>query len=70
LDPDILDIIATTYPRLIDTNKEKLRSWRQLNNGMYIEVNLSAQDIKQFCLQAIELASLSNDDWQVDIKNA
>jgi uncharacterized protein with ParB-like and HNH nuclease domain len=67
LDPDILDIIASKYPRFIDTSKERLRSYRQLKNGKFVEMNLSAQNIKQFCLQAIETADLSSDDWQVEV---
>jgi uncharacterized protein with ParB-like and HNH nuclease domain len=67
LDPEILDTIAAKYPRFIDTNKEQLRSYRQLKNGKFVEMNLSAQNIKQFCLQAIETADLSTDDWQVEV---
>jgi len=67
LDNDALEHITQNYPRLIDANKEKLRSARQLNNGKYVEVNLSAVHIRQFCLQAIEMANISTDDWQVQI---
>lgn len=67
LDPEILDTIAAKYPRFIDTNKERLRSYRQLKNGKFVEMNLSAQNIKQLCLQAIETADLSTDDWQVEV---
>jgi uncharacterized protein with ParB-like and HNH nuclease domain len=66
LDSDILDTIATNYPNLINEDKDKLRTWRQLKNGKYVETNMSAQYSKLYCNRAISMADLSDDDWQVE----
>lgn len=47
---------------------KKFRAIRQLKNGAYIEVNLSAQSIQRFCVQAIETIELTTDDWKVITK--
>jgi hypothetical protein len=39
---------------------------RQLQNGVFINVNLSARDINAFCIKAIETAELSTEEWQVE----
>ncbi|MDD4439901.1 MAG: hypothetical protein PHS04_17995, partial [Tissierellia bacterium] len=58
--------IATNYPNLINEDKDKLRTWRQLKNGKYVETNMSAQYSKLYCNRAISMADLSDDDWQVE----
>lgn len=65
LDSDALDQIAAHFPRLINASEEGLRSSKPLKNGKYVEVNLSAQSIRQFCVQAIEMADMTTEEWQV-----
>ncbi len=66
LDEDEFREMVQDYPRLINWNSQKLRHKRKLNNGAFIEVNLSAKNINSFCLKAIERFGLSSEDWQVE----
>jgi len=44
-----------------------LRDTRRLANGVFIEVNLSSDNIRKFCLKALETAEFSVDDWEVKL---
>jgi uncharacterized protein with ParB-like and HNH nuclease domain len=66
LEPDLFAKLADEYPRFISADAGKFRSHRQLGNGLYIEVNLSAQNVFRFCNQAIESIGLSSEDWMVE----
>lgn len=65
LESDKFEIIAQNFPRYLGKDKSKFRAIRQLQNGFFIEVNLSAQSIQKFCSQAIETIELTSDDWSV-----
>ena len=65
LEPDKFDIIARSFPRYLGKDKGKFRETRQLQNGYFIEVNLSAQNIQKFCFQTIETIELTSDEWEV-----
>lgn len=65
LEPDKFDTLLNQFPRFISRRGADLRERRKLNNGAFIEVNLSAQSIQKFCFQAIESIELSADDWVV-----
>jgi len=67
LEPEKFEVLINKFPRFIGHDKKKFRAIRELNNGTYIEVNLSAQSIQKFCYQAIEAIGLTSDEWQVDI---
>lgn len=65
LEPEKFAIISQNYPRYLGKEKSRFREVRQLQNGFYIEVNLSAQNIQKFCNQAMETIELTSDDWSV-----
>lgn len=65
LEPDKFLVIANNYPRYVGKDKTKFRGIRQLQNGYFIEVNLSAQSIQRFCHQALETIELTSEDWSV-----
>jgi uncharacterized protein with ParB-like and HNH nuclease domain len=65
LEPDKFEEIINNFPRFIALNQQDLRDTRQLKNGMFIEVNLSSENIRKFCFKALETAELSVDDWEV-----
>lgn len=66
LDQDKFQELVQDYPRFVNWNDQNLRDSRQLENGAFIEVNLSAEDINSFCLKVIERVGLSSEDWQVE----
>lgn len=65
LEPDKFEIITNNFPRYVGEDKTKFRASRQLQNGYFIEVNLSAQSIQKFCYQAIETIDLTSEEWAV-----
>lgn len=65
LEPDRFNQIADGFPKLLTTDKSSLREHRALNNGYFVEVNLSARRIESFCRQAIQTIELGPDEWQV-----
>lgn len=67
LEPDKFEIIAHNFPRYISKDKSKFRAVRQLQNGYYVEVNMSALSIQKFCSQAMETIELTSEDWGVTV---
>jgi uncharacterized protein with ParB-like and HNH nuclease domain len=65
LEPEKFEMIASNFPRYVSKDKTKFRAIRQLQNGYFIEVNLSAQSIQKFCYQAIETIELTSEEWAV-----
>jgi uncharacterized protein with ParB-like and HNH nuclease domain len=68
LEPEKFEIIAHNFPRYLGKDKSKFRAIRQLENGYFIEVNLSAQSIQKLCYQSMETIELTSDDWFVTIR--
>lgn len=68
LEPEKFEQIMIQFPRLAGKDHKKFRAIRQLKNGAYIEVNLSAQSIQRFCIQAIEAIDLTSEDWNVVVE--
>jgi len=67
LEPDKFQVIANNFPRYLGKDKNKFRAIRQLQNGYFIEVNLSAQSIQKLCYQAMETIELSAEEWNVNV---
>jgi len=65
LEPEKFEILLNEYPKLISRDKNKFRAVRELPNSTYVEVNLSAQAIKRFCIQAMETLELTSEDWKI-----
>lgn len=66
LEPDKFEQIIQQFPRMIGRDKKRFRAIRELKNGAFIEVNLSAKSIQSFCFQALEAVELTADDWKVE----
>jgi len=70
LNPEKFKEILTQFPRFLADDNKNFRASRQLKNGIFIEVNLSAPYIYSFCQKAIEIADLSSEDWQVKTRDS
>jgi phage terminase large subunit-like protein len=66
LEPEKFEQIMQQYPRFVGRDKKKFKALRELKNGTFIEVNLSALEIQRFCFQALETIELSAEDLQVE----
>jgi|YelNatPaOPRAMG01_1025707.scaffolds.fasta_scaffold48925_1 uncharacterized protein with ParB-like and HNH nuclease domain len=67
IDPDTFELLINEYPRFLNKDKSKLRAIRELKNGCFVEVNLSAKSVEKFCRQTIEFFDLSPDDWKIQV---
>ncbi len=67
LEPEKFKVIADNFPRYLGKDKNKFRAIRQLQNGYFIEVNLSAQSIQKLCYQAMETIELTSDEWEISV---
>lgn len=68
LEPDKFEQIEQRYPRFVGKDKNNFRRSNELSNGVFVEVNLSAESIQKFCYQAIEEIDLTSDDWRVELR--
>lgn len=68
LEPDLFENLAQEYPRFVSNSPNRFRRNRRLDNGYYVEINLSAKDVYHFCTQAIESIDLSTNDWVVKMR--
>ena len=66
LEPEMFEQIMNEFPRFVGRDKGAFRAVRELKNGAFVEVHLSASDIGKFCTRAIEAIGLSAEDWRVD----
>ncbi|MGI8509465.1 MAG: DUF262 domain-containing protein [Gemmatimonadaceae bacterium] len=65
LEPEKFEQITQQFPRLVGSDQKKFRAIRELKNGFFVEMHLSAKAIQSYCIQAIESIELSAEDWQV-----
>ena len=68
LEPEKFEVIAHNFPRYVGKDKNKFRAIRELQNGFYIEMHLSAQSIQKLCHQAMETIELTSDDWNIEVE--
>ena len=70
LEPEYFQEIMEQFPRFVSRDEKKFRATRKLRNGVFIEINLSAQDIYAICQKAIEIAGLSAEEWRVETQES
>lgn len=68
LEPEKFEVIAHNFPRYVGKDKNKFRAIRELQNGYFIEMNLSAQSIQRLCHQAMETIELTSDEWSIEVR--
>jgi hypothetical protein len=62
LRPEKFEQILQQFPRYVGRDKKRFTTARELKNGTFIEVNLSAHNIQRFCFQVLETIELSAED--------
>ena len=67
VDPETFNLLINEHPNILNKDKSKLRAIRELKNGCFVEVNLSAKSVERFCRQTIEFFELSSEDWKVQV---
>ena len=66
LEPDIFEEVVAAYPHFIGKDPSRFTKARELPNGLFFEVNRSANTIIRFCRQVIETVGLTTEDWTVE----
>lgn len=67
LDEDKFKELVEDEPSFVNWNGQEIRRRKkELNNGAFIETNLSTREINSRCLKALERFGLSSEDWQVE----
>ena len=66
LEPEKFELIVDQFPRIVGKSRSRFRSVRELKNGAFVEVNLSAHDINRFCRQAVASIDFTADDWRIE----
>lgn len=66
LEPEKFKELIKQYPRFVGRDRQKFRSVREIGNDLFIETNLSSNDIRRFCHQALETIELADNDWKVE----
>lgn len=66
LEPEKFNAVAESMSHYISKSSGDMRNVRKLTDGYFVEVNLSAKSIEKLCIQAIQAAELTSDDWKVD----
>jgi hypothetical protein len=68
VDVKTFEQIVLDFPNYVGWENNKFRSSRQLSNNAYIETNLCANDIYDFCRKVIDVAGLlENQDWIIEV---
>ncbi|MBP3041804.1 hypothetical protein J9303_20405, partial [Bacillaceae bacterium Marseille-Q3522] len=55
-------------PGFLSEEGKEMRSPKKLSNEHYMEANLSAKAIYNFCIKAFEGAGYNKEDWHVEIE--
>jgi len=66
--PDFLAELLRQYPKFVSRRPGDLRAPRELREGIFYESNLSADRIYVFCREVSLLASMSYDDFRIEIQ--
>jgi uncharacterized protein with ParB-like and HNH nuclease domain len=66
LEPDLFRTIADNYSNYINQDPDRFAHNMQLNNGYYINVNLSSRTIYRICVQFMETIGISRNEWIVE----
>ncbi len=62
---DNFDVIANEFSYYL-SREPFPKANRQLSNGLYMNVNLSASSIKRYCRKLVNSSGLAPNDWQVE----
>lgn len=67
LEDDLPDFLMETFPRYFRSSPYGLRRALELKPGVFYEVNLSSNTIRDLCVRVVRERGLSDADWKVDL---
>lgn len=69
VEPEKFEQLLFQHPKFIGRIKTLFRTPREIEGGVFIEVNLSADSIRDFCLQTVEFVGLTRTEWYVETQD-
>lgn len=68
LDPDAYSSLCRELPSHVGGDRTRFREARELRNGGYVNVNLSAEGIDRLCRRVLDVAGVLESEWDVKTK--
>src|SRR5439155_8045654 len=68
IDPDAYNALCGELSSHIGSDRTRFREARQLHNGGYVNVNLSAEGIDRLCRRILDVAGVSELEWNVETR--
>jgi uncharacterized protein with ParB-like and HNH nuclease domain len=65
LEPEAFEKAVKATPKMFSPNGSDFRAPRELRAGYFVESNMSAKAIQNFCNRFIDECGLSSEDWEV-----
>jgi len=66
IEPDMFEVITREYSRFISSDSTRFKRKSELDNGLFVDVNLRSRDIYRLCQQIIITIGLSHENWGVE----
>jgi hypothetical protein len=68
IDPDAYGALCRELSSHVGSDRTRFRESRQLRNGGYVNVNLSAEGIDRLCRRMLDAAGVSYSEWNVETR--
>ena len=68
IDPDAYSALSRELSSHVGSDRMRFREARQLRNGGYANVNLSAEGIDRLCRRILDVAGVSESEWNVETR--
>ena len=68
IDPDAYGALSRELSSHVGSDRTRFRESRQLRNGGYVNVNLSAEGIDRLCRRILDVAGVSESEWEVETR--
>jgi hypothetical protein len=68
VDPDAYVALCTELSSHVGSDRTRFRESRQLRNGGFVNVNLSAEGIDRLCRRILDAAGVSDSQWDVETR--
>jgi uncharacterized protein with ParB-like and HNH nuclease domain len=68
IDPDAFGALSRELSSHVGGDRTRFREARQLRNGGYVNVNLSAEGIDRLCRRILDVAGVSESEWNVETR--
>ena len=68
IDPDAYGALSRELSSHVGSDRTRFREARQLRNGGYVNVNLSAEGIDRLCRRILDVAGVSESEWNVETR--